>query len=94
MDSPLIMEMDLSHLPGIKYRRQPVASELIGIGFYLALTFLLLVASSVIIYAYLLQDRYKSEKFRCDTPFFHRRDDIQSASSEGGLENSDKREFY
>lgn len=44
--------------------------------FYCSLVFLVLVLGSALIYAYVLQVRYKSEKFRCDTPFFHKRDEL------------------
>lgn len=44
------------------------------IAFYVSATMLTVVVSSSLVYVYVLQVRYKSEKFRCDTPFFHRRD--------------------
>ena len=50
----------------------------IGKLFYCSLAFIMIVASSVTIYAYVLQVRYKSEKFRCETPFFHNKRDEMS----------------
>lgn len=43
--------------------------------FYCSLFVLTLMSSSALVYAYILQVRYKSEKFRCETPFFHKRDE-------------------
>lgn len=47
------------------------------IKFYAALTLVSAVSSLALIYVYILQMRYKSEKFRCDTPFFHKRDELE-----------------
>lgn len=46
-----------------------------SVTFYCSLIILTLVSSSTLVYAYVLQARYNSEKFRCDTPFFHKRDE-------------------
>lgn len=46
-----------------------------GTLFYCSLTLLIVVVSSVSIYAYVLQVHYKSEKFRCETPFFQNKRD-------------------
>lgn len=43
--------------------------------FYCSIVILALVSALTLVYAYVLQVRYKSEKFRCDTPFFHKRDE-------------------
>lgn len=41
--------------------------------FYISLSILLIVFSTTVVYAYTLQVRYQAEKFRCETPFFHKR---------------------
>lgn len=43
--------------------------------FYCSAIVLIAVGTGTLAYAYILQVRYKSEKFRCETPFFHRRDE-------------------
>lgn len=43
--------------------------------FYGSLIVLTGVSSSMLVYVYILQVRYKSEKFRFETPFFHKRDE-------------------
>lgn len=43
--------------------------------FYCSVAILTLVSSGALLYAYVLQVRYKSQKFRYETPFFHKRDD-------------------
>jgi len=43
--------------------------------FYISLSFLTIIIVSTSVYAYILQVQYKSEKFRCETPFFHNKRD-------------------
>lgn len=52
-----------------------------GFLFFICLTFVSSTSVAILVYAYRLQVRYKSEKFRCETPFFHRRDERNGASS-------------
>lgn len=49
--------------------------------FYGSLILLTGVSSLVLIHVYVLQVRYKSEKFRCETPFFHKRDETAIGNS-------------
>lgn len=49
--------------------------------FYCSVTILFVVGASTSVYAYVLQVRYKSEKFRCETPFFHKRDEISTETA-------------
>lgn len=56
--------------------------------FVVSLTFLVVVGCSVAVYAYILQLQYKSEKFRCETPFFHKRDSGNEIPNLDSIENT------
>lgn len=73
--------------PRVKpYKRRATGAELrhrrnikSGFGplFYCSAAILIVVSVSLSVYAYVLRVRYKSEKFRCETPFFHRQQQQQ-----------------
>lgn len=67
MDPPRIKSYDR----GSSVLKENYVKPVAGAVFYISLTFLIILSSSLAIYAYVLQARYKSEKFRCETPFFH-----------------------
>jgi len=56
--------------------------------FYCSVVILALVGSATILYANMLQMRYKSEKFRCETPFFHKRDETGNETANVGFSSN------
>lgn len=85
MDPPRIKLYKVSK--GVSLR---AISKSQGALFFGSLTLLIVVGSVVSIYAYILQIRYKSEKFRCETPFFHnKRDEMMDATTRTPTPTSD-----